>query len=208
MLLTIHEINTISKIAIFEKKLSFISGIDLLARTKNLKAVVKLSERHIIQIWEFKAKLFKKQKSKSPGAIHTWNNCIPTITNTQIPIWTEKNCYQTESNDYMITTYQNLVPSLEYAEYGPKLLWICHIFPNSDEPWSDNQTTKTVRNYWSYRKPKAIFENSNWTDGCWWIHCLTQTLLLLTFSHQVMLTYVCIFDDGLIFGFVFWHSLL
>ena len=71
MLLTIHDINTINTIAIFENKLSFISGIDLLARTKNLKAVVKLSERHIIQICEFKARLFKKQKSKSPGAIHT-----------------------------------------------------------------------------------------------------------------------------------------
>ena len=99
MPLTIHEINTISTTAILENKLSFISGIDLLARTKNLKAVVKLSERHIIQIWEFKARLFKKQKSKSPGAIHTWNNCIPTITNTQIPIWTETNCYQTESSN-------------------------------------------------------------------------------------------------------------
>ena len=71
MLLTVHEINTIRTIAIFEKKLSFISGIDLLARTKNLKAVVKLSERHIIQICEFNVRLFKKQKLKSPGAIHT-----------------------------------------------------------------------------------------------------------------------------------------
>ena len=70
----------------------------------------------------------------------------------------------------MSSTYQNLIPSFENAEYSPKLLRIGQIFPNLNNPQSGHEDTNPIGNSWSYREPEAIFENLNWTYGCWRIH--------------------------------------